>query len=51
MGNILHGGAKTTPKIRKEIQEPVKSIAALARQYDLNQKNSSLLEICRNDRR
>ena len=38
MGNILHGGAKTTPKIRKEIQESDKSIAALARHYNLNQK-------------
>ena len=34
MGNILHGGAKTTPKIRKEIQDSHKSIAALARQYN-----------------
>ena len=38
MGNILHGGAKTTPKIRKEIQGSDKSIAALARQFGLNPK-------------
>ncbi len=41
MGNILHGGAKTTPKIRKEIQDSNKSIAALARQYHLNPKTVS----------
>ena len=38
MGNLLHGGAKTTPRIRKEIQNSDKSIAALARQYGINPK-------------
>jgi len=41
MGHLLHGGAKTTPKIRKEIQQSAKSIAALARQYGLNPKTVS----------
>ena len=38
MGNILHGGAKTTPKIRKEIQESKESILKLAKKYSLNPK-------------
>lgn len=41
MGNLLHRGAKTTPRIRKEIQDSDKSIAALARQYNLNPKTVS----------
>ena len=31
MASILHGNAKTTPRIRKEIQESEESIAALAK--------------------
>ncbi len=31
MASILHGKAKTTPRIRKEIQESEESIAALAK--------------------
>jgi hypothetical protein len=38
MGTILHGGAKTTPKIRKEIQESKESLAVLAERYHLNFK-------------
>jgi transposase InsO family protein len=38
MGNLLHGSAKTTHRVRKEIQRSDKSIAALARQYYLNPK-------------
>ena len=35
---ILHGNAKTTPRIRKEIQESVESAKALAERYGLNIK-------------
>ncbi len=38
MGNILHANAKTTPRIRKEIQESKESIAKLAIKYNLNPK-------------
>jgi hypothetical protein len=38
MGNILHANAKTTPRIRKEIQNATASIAALAKHYKLNPK-------------
>jgi IS30 family transposase len=38
MGTILHGGAKTTPRIRKEIQESKKSLTKLAKIYNLNIK-------------
>jgi len=38
MGNILHSNAKTTPAIRKEIQESKSSIAVLAKRYNLNPK-------------
>ena len=36
MGQILHKGARTTEKIRKEIQESNLSIRKLAAQYGLN---------------
>jgi transposase len=38
MGEILHGSAKTTPKIRKEIFESKESVAKLAKKYNLNPK-------------
>lgn len=38
MGNILHANAKTTPRIRKEIQNSTASIAVMAKHYKLNQK-------------
>ena len=38
MGNILHLNAKTTIRIRKEIQESKKSILKLAKKYSLNPK-------------
>ena len=38
MGSILHGNAKTTPRIRKEIQESQESLAKLAKRYAINEK-------------
>jgi len=38
MGNIQHANAKTTPRIRKEIQESKESIAKLAARLSLNPK-------------
>lgn len=38
MGNILHANAKTTPRIRKEIQESLESAPKLAKRYNLNVK-------------
>ena len=38
MGSILHGNAKTTPRIRKEIQDSQESLAALAKRYGINEK-------------
>jgi transposase-like protein len=38
MPNILHANAKTTPRIRKEIQESEKSISELAQTLNLNVK-------------
>ena len=38
MGSILHANAKTTPRIRKEIQESKESIAAIAEKYNINPK-------------
>lgn len=38
MGSILHGNAKTTPRIRKEIQESKKSANVLAKELNLNVK-------------
>ena len=38
MGNILHSNAKTTPRIRKEIQESNQTLKALAKHYNLNVK-------------
>jgi transposase InsO family protein len=38
MGNILHGNAKTTPRVREEIQNSKESIAKLAKKYNLNPK-------------
>lgn len=38
MGNIHHANAKTTVRIRKEIQESTESIAKLAVRYQLNPK-------------
>jgi transposase-like protein len=41
MGCILHANAKTTPRIRKEIQESKESINALAKRLHLNPKTVS----------
>ncbi len=38
MGSILHPNAKTTPKIRAEIQNSKQSYAVLAKKYNLNEK-------------
>lgn len=38
MGSLLHGNAKTTPRIRKEIQESVESAAEIAKRLNLNIK-------------
>ena len=38
MGSILHGNAKTTPKVREEIRNSQESIAALAKRLSLNPK-------------
>jgi transposase-like protein len=38
MGSIHHANAKTTAKVRKEIQESSESIAALAKRLSLNPK-------------
>jgi len=38
MGNIQHANAKTTPRIRKEIQDSNESLAKLAKKYSLNVK-------------
>ena len=38
MGNIQHANAKTTPRIRKEIQDSKESLAKLAKKYSLNVK-------------
>lgn len=38
MGSLLHGNAKTTPRIRKEIQESLESAPKLAKRLNLNVK-------------
>ena len=38
MGDIQHANAKTTPRIRKEIQESNETIAELAARLSLNPK-------------
>ena len=38
MGSVLHGCARTTPRIRAELQASQESIRSLAARYDLNQK-------------
>ncbi len=38
MGSLLHANAKTTPRIRKEIQKSMESAAILAKHYNLNIK-------------
>jgi len=38
MGSLLHANAKTTPRIRKEIQESLESAPKLAKSYSLNIK-------------
>ena len=38
MGSVLHANAKTTPRIREEIQNSKESIAALAKRLSLNPK-------------
>ena len=38
MGSILHANAKTTPRLRKEIQEPLESATKLAQRLNLNVK-------------
>jgi transposase-like protein len=41
MGNIYHANAKTTIRIREEIQKSEESIAKLAIRYNLNPKTIS----------
>jgi len=38
MGSILHANAKTTPRVREEMQNSKESILALAERYNLNPK-------------
>lgn len=38
MGNIHHANARTTARVRQEIQESQESIAALAQRYSINHK-------------
>lgn len=38
MGHLLHANAKTTPRIRKEIQESKDSIETLKKRYNINHK-------------
>ncbi|OIQ68053.1 hypothetical protein GALL_503600 [mine drainage metagenome] len=38
MGSVLHGSARTTPRIRAELQASQESGRALAARYDLNPK-------------
>ena len=38
MASVLHGSARTTPRIRAELQEAQASSRALASQYGLNPK-------------
>lgn len=38
MGQILHGGAKTTHVIRSELQRSQASIPSLAKRYGINEK-------------
>ncbi|MEQ1484883.1 MAG: hypothetical protein ABL913_04840, partial [Methyloglobulus sp.] len=38
MASILHGNAKTTPRIRQEMQDADESLATLAARYSLNEK-------------
>ncbi len=38
MGNLYHANAKTTARIRKEIQDPPETIARLAHRLSLNPK-------------
>ena len=40
MGNILHANAKTTPRIRKEIQESTESFVKIAKKYNINPKTA-----------
>jgi transposase InsO family protein len=37
MGHILHGSARTTPKIRRELQNSQKSVKELALEYNITQ--------------
>ncbi|SCB08730.1 hypothetical protein GA0061102_1001252 [Rhizobium miluonense] len=38
MGSILHGSARTTPRLRAELQAPQESTRSLAARYGLNPK-------------
>ena len=38
MSNKIHGRARTTPEIRREIQKSNESIAVLAKRYNINPK-------------
>ena len=38
MGQVLHGGARTTEAVRRAIQHSQASLRALARRYGINQK-------------
>jgi len=38
MGQLLHGGARTTAAVRRAIQQSEESIAKLAERYGLNPK-------------
>jgi hypothetical protein len=43
MGSILHGNAKSTPKMREEIRNSEESIASLAKRLSLNPKTVAKL--------
>jgi hypothetical protein len=39
MGQILHGSARTTEAVRREIQHSQESLRALAKRHGINQKS------------
>ena len=38
MGHLYHANAKTTARVRKEIQASTETIAALSKKYNINEK-------------
>lgn len=46
MGEVLHGGARTTPAVRREIQNSKESIRQLADRYHLNPKTVAKWKKC-----